>query len=38
MLAAAHNPDFAEKVGVPVKVAKEFIKEDKKKGLLHSKK
>jgi len=24
MAAAAHNPQFAKKVGIPVKVAKEF--------------
>lgn len=29
MDAAAHNPAFAKKVGVPVKVAKEFSKADK---------
>lgn len=29
MDAAAHNPSFAKKVGVPVKVAKEFSKESK---------
>jgi hypothetical protein len=29
MDAAAHSPDFAKKVGVPVKVAKEFSKESK---------
>jgi len=29
MDAAAHNPAFAKKVGVPVKVAKEFSKESK---------
>lgn len=28
MAAAAHNPAFAKKVGVPVKVAKEFNKAD----------
>ena len=28
MAAAAHNPSFAKKVGVPVKVAKEFNKAD----------
>lgn len=27
--AAAHNPEFAKKVGVPGKVAKEFSKESK---------
>lgn len=32
MQAAAHNPAFARKVGVPVKVAKEFAAADKKKG------
>jgi hypothetical protein len=31
MAAAAHNPAFAKKVGVPVKVAKEFNDSDKKK-------
>lgn len=30
MQAAAHNPEFAEKVGVPVDVAKEFVEADKK--------
>jgi len=29
MAAAAHNPTFAKKVGVPVKVAKEFNAADK---------
>ncbi len=29
MAAAAHNPAFAKKVGVPTKVAKEFNKADK---------
>jgi hypothetical protein len=29
MDAAAHNPEFAKKVGVPVKVAKEFSQADK---------
>jgi hypothetical protein len=28
MAAASHNPKFAKKVGVPVKVAKEFNKAD----------
>lgn len=28
MTAAAHNPQFAKKVGIPVKVAKEFTKAD----------
>jgi hypothetical protein len=31
MAAAAHNPQFAKKVGIPVKVAKEFNQADKKK-------
>jgi len=30
MAAAAHNPAFAKKAGVPVKVAKEFNKADTK--------
>jgi hypothetical protein len=34
MAAAAHDPKFAKKVGVPVKVAKEFNKADAKSGLL----
>ena len=28
MAAAAHNPAFAKKVGIPTKVAKEFNKAD----------
>ena len=32
MEAAAHNPKFAKKVGIPVKVAKEYVAADKKKG------
>jgi hypothetical protein len=28
MAAAAHDPKFAKKVGIPVKVAKEFNKAD----------
>lgn len=31
MAAAAHNPAFAKKVGVPVGVAKEFAAADKRK-------
>jgi len=31
MQAAAHNPEFAAKAGVPVKVAKEFVAADKAK-------
>lgn len=34
MAAAAHNPKFAKKAGVPVKVAKEFNKADKKKKII----
>jgi len=29
MAAAAHNPAFAKKVGIPTKVAKEFNQADK---------
>ncbi len=32
MNAAAHNKAFAEKVGVPTKVAKEFAEADKERG------
>lgn len=32
MAAAAHNPAFARKMGIPQKVAKEFNKADKRKG------
>jgi len=31
MAAAAHNPAFAKKVGIPQKVAKEFNQADKAK-------
>ena len=31
MQAVAHNPKFAKKVGIPVKVGKEFIKPVTKK-------
>jgi len=35
MQAAAHNPAFAKKVGIPVSVAKEFNQADNKnKGIL----
>jgi hypothetical protein len=34
MAAAAHNPSFATKVGIPTKVAKEFNKADVKKTKL----
>jgi hypothetical protein len=38
MAAAAHSPAFAKKAGVPVKVAKEFNKADKGKGIIKPKK
>lgn len=38
MGAAAHDPKFAKKVGVPTAVAKEFNKADKKTGILRRKK
>lgn len=38
MAAAAHNPAFAKKVGVPMAVAKEFNKADAKTGILRRKK
>ena len=31
MLAVAHSPEFAKKVGIPVKVGKDFAKADKGK-------
>jgi len=31
MAAAAHNPAFAKKVGIPVKVAREFNSADTRK-------
>jgi hypothetical protein len=34
MQAAAHNPKFARKVGIPVSVAKEFVAADKKEPML----
>lgn len=34
MAAVAHSPEFAAKVGIPMKVGKEFNKEDIKTGLL----
>ena len=37
MAAAAHNPSFAKKVGVPAGVAKEFNKADAKTGILKRK-
>ena len=32
MQAAAHNPAFAKKVGIPPSVASEFVAADKKQG------
>ena len=32
MAASAHSPKFAKKVGIPVKVAKDFNRADSKKG------
>lgn len=37
MAGAAHDPAFAKKVGVSVKVAKEFNKADAKTGILKKK-
>jgi len=34
MLAVAHSPEFAKKVGISVKVGKEFVKEDQSRGLI----
>jgi hypothetical protein len=36
MAAAAHNPAFAKKLGIPVRVAKEFNKADTGTKLLRS--
>lgn len=33
MAAAAHNPKFAKRVGIPQKVAKEFNRADKGSGI-----
>jgi hypothetical protein len=38
MAAAAHDPGFAKKVGIPQSVAQEFNKADSKKGILRRKK
>lgn len=38
MAAAAHNPKFAKKVGVPMKVAKDFNLADAGTGILRRKK
>lgn len=32
MGAVAHNPKFAQKAGIPVKVGKDFVAADKKAG------
>jgi hypothetical protein len=37
MAAAAHNPKFAKKVGIPPGVAKEFNRADKGTGILRRK-
>ncbi len=37
MAAAAHNPEFASKVGIPQKVAKKFNKADAGTGILKGK-
>lgn len=36
MAAAAHNPAFAKKVGIPQNVAREFNEADKEVGALRS--
>lgn len=38
MAAAAHNPGFAKKAGVPQSVAKEFVAADKASGKYRGKK
>jgi hypothetical protein len=38
MAAAAHNPGFAKKMGIPQSVAKEFNQADKGSGILKKKK
>lgn len=37
MAAAAHNPKFAKKMGIPGGVAKEFNQADAKTGILRKK-
>jgi hypothetical protein len=37
MAAAAHNPAFAKKVGIPQSVAKDFNQADKGTGILKKK-
>lgn len=34
MAAAAHNPAFAKRAGIPQKVAREFNRADAKSGML----
>ena len=38
MAAAAHNPKFAKKMGIPQGVAREFNQADAKTGILRKKK
>jgi hypothetical protein len=38
MAAAAHNPKFAKKMGIPQGVAREFNQADKRTGILRKKK
>lgn len=38
MAAAAHNPAFAKKVGIPRAVAKDFNRADARTGILRKKK
>lgn len=38
MAAAAHNPQFAKKMGIPQMVAKEFVQADKGKKFAQGKK
>lgn len=38
MAAAAHDPKFAKKAGIPQKVAKEFHQADRYRGLLAKRK
>lgn len=37
MAAAAHNPAFAKKMGIPSAVAREFNQADKGKGIIRPK-
>lgn len=37
MAAAAHNPAFAKKMGIPPAVAKEFNQADKGRGIIKPK-